>query len=289
MMQTAQTTPTVVEPGRAPGRGSPADPRRPRLSRQGPGGDERPVRTDRRALRAPILLITANQPFSEWGKIFPDAAMTLAAIDRLVHHATSLEMNVESYRRKEAIDKARGRSSAGLGQGAGDDAATAGLARPVLARGLQPDPDLALRRGADSAGLARRETRGPASARMVADRMAEGRARATNTRSRPCPRTRRSKYSRHRELPWGIERDYEELKSELGLAHFEGRGWRGFHHHATLCIAAYGFLIRERAAFPPQEPGSAKALSFPVVHDPEAPRSDPSDTSRTRSPPCESD
>ena len=52
-------------------------------------------------------------------------------------------------------------------------------------------------------------------------------------------------------LRWRIERDYEELKSEIGLAHFEGRGWRGFHHHATLCIAAYGFLIRERAAIPP--------------------------------------
>lgn len=53
---------------------------------------------------------------------------------------------------------------------------------------------------------------------------------------------------------WRIERDYEELKSELGLAHFEGRGWRGFHHHATLCIAAFGFLIRERAAIPPSGP-----------------------------------
>jgi hypothetical protein len=52
-------------------------------------------------------------------------------------------------------------------------------------------------------------------------------------------------------LRWRIERDFEELKSELGLAHFEGRSWRGFHHHATLCIAAYGFLIRERAAIPP--------------------------------------
>lgn len=52
-------------------------------------------------------------------------------------------------------------------------------------------------------------------------------------------------------LRWRIERDYEELKSELGLAHFEGRGWRGFHHHASLCIAAYGFLIIERSAFPP--------------------------------------
>jgi DNA replication protein DnaC len=54
------------------------------------------------------MLITANQPFGEWGKIFPGEAMTLAAIDRLVHHATILEMNVDSYRRKEAIDKARG-------------------------------------------------------------------------------------------------------------------------------------------------------------------------------------
>jgi len=52
-------------------------------------------------------------------------------------------------------------------------------------------------------------------------------------------------------LRWRIERDYQELKSELGLAHFEGRGWRGFHHHARLCVAAYGFLIRERAAIPP--------------------------------------
>ena len=45
---------------------------------------------------------------------------------------------------------------------------------------------------------------------------------------------------------WRIERDYQELKSELGLHHYEGRNWRGFHHHASLCIAAYGFLVRER-------------------------------------------
>jgi SRSO17 transposase len=47
-------------------------------------------------------------------------------------------------------------------------------------------------------------------------------------------------------LRWRIERDYQELKQELGLGHFEGRSWRGFHHHATLCIAAYGFLVTER-------------------------------------------
>ena len=55
------------------------------------------------------MLITANQPFGEWGRIFPDQAMTLAAIDRLVHHATILEMNVESYRRRAALDRKRGR------------------------------------------------------------------------------------------------------------------------------------------------------------------------------------
>ena len=54
------------------------------------------------------LLITANQPFGEWGRIFPDQAMTLAAVDRLVHHATILEMNVESYRRRAALDRKRG-------------------------------------------------------------------------------------------------------------------------------------------------------------------------------------
>ncbi len=54
------------------------------------------------------MLITANQPFGTWGKVFPDQAMTLAAIDRLVHHSTILEMNVESYRRRAALDRKRG-------------------------------------------------------------------------------------------------------------------------------------------------------------------------------------
>jgi DNA replication protein DnaC len=54
------------------------------------------------------MLITANQPFGDWGKVFPDQAMTLAAIDRLVHHATIFEMNVESYRRRAALDRKRG-------------------------------------------------------------------------------------------------------------------------------------------------------------------------------------
>ena len=75
-------------------------------------------------------------------------------------------------------------------------------------------------------------------------------------------------------LRWRIERDYQELKQELGLGDYEGRGGRGFHHHATLCIAAYGFLIAERGAIPPQHkasPRSSRDLPFPPVTDPEAP------------------
>jgi SRSO17 transposase len=60
---------------------------------------------------------------------------------------------------------------------------------------------------------------------------------------------------------WIVERDYQELKQELGLGHFEGRNWRGFHHHATLCIAAYGFLVAERNLFSP----SARAGHFGFV------------------------
>jgi SRSO17 transposase len=55
-------------------------------------------------------------------------------------------------------------------------------------------------------------------------------------------------------LRWRIEHDYLELKQEVGLGDFEGRGWRGFHHHATMSIAVYGFLISERGAFPPSGP-----------------------------------
>jgi SRSO17 transposase len=52
---------------------------------------------------------------------------------------------------------------------------------------------------------------------------------------------------------WRVERDIQDLKQEIGLGHYEGRGWRGFHHHASLCIAAYGFLVTERCRFPPEQ------------------------------------
>ena len=68
------------------------------------------------------------------------------------------------------------------------------------------------------------------------------------------------KMAKHR---WIIERDYEELKQELGLGHFEGRNWRGFHHHATLCIASYGFLVAERNLFSPSARAGHTGLAPP--------------------------
>ena len=61
-------------------------------------------------------------------------------------------------------------------------------------------------------------------------------------------------------LRWRIERDYQELKQEIGIGHYEGRTWRGFHHHGTLSIAAYGFLISERERIPPSAPRRTPAI-----------------------------
>jgi SRSO17 transposase len=73
-------------------------------------------------------------------------------------------------------------------------------------------------------------------------------------------------------LRWRIERDYQELKQEFGLGHYEGRGWRGFHHHATLCIAAYGFLISEREMIPPSRPTTATLVAKVAVPEGYRPR-----------------
>jgi SRSO17 transposase len=73
-------------------------------------------------------------------------------------------------------------------------------------------------------------------------------------------------------LRWRTERDYQELKQELGLGHYEGRGWRGFHHHATLCIAAYGFLISERETIPPSGASTPACFKKPAIPDGYRPR-----------------
>jgi SRSO17 transposase len=77
---------------------------------------------------------------------------------------------------------------------------------------------------------------------------------------------------------WRIERDYQELKSELGLGQYEGRSWLGFHHHAALCITAYGFLLLKRGAFSPskiatQLPQPAIPKSFKPRGSPDSPDS----------------
>jgi SRSO17 transposase len=79
-------------------------------------------------------------------------------------------------------------------------------------------------------------------------------------------------------LRWRIERDYQDLKQELGLGHYEGRGWRGFHHHATLCIAAYGFLISERGAIPPSAPRTTVLIEEPALSKGYRPRGSPNQT-----------
>jgi len=74
---------------------------------------------------------------------------------------------------------------------------------------------------------------------------------------------------------WIIERDYQELKQELGLNHYEGRGWRGFHHHATLCVAAYGFLVAERSRFSPSARAGGLELRAPRIPSHFQPRGSP--------------
>jgi SRSO17 transposase len=83
---------------------------------------------------------------------------------------------------------------------------------------------------------------------------------------------------RFAKLRWRIERDYQEMKQEIGLDHFEGRSWRGFHHHVTLCAAAHAFLALRRALFPPEqdELDSADGPQSPSVYPPPSPRLLPS-------------
>jgi SRSO17 transposase len=85
-------------------------------------------------------------------------------------------------------------------------------------------------------------------------------------------------------MRWRVERDYLELKQEVGLGHYEGRGWPGFHHHGTLCIAVYGFLISQREMIPPSGSHCAGKLKKPAIPDSYRPRgaADPAPTSRSQ-------
>ena len=77
---------------------------------------------------------------------------------------------------------------------------------------------------------------------------------------------------------WRIERDYQDLKQDFGLGHYEGRGWRGFHHHGALSIAAYGFLMAERLAADKSDGGKKNFIARKVPDLPKdyIPRGSPS-------------
>jgi SRSO17 transposase len=83
-------------------------------------------------------------------------------------------------------------------------------------------------------------------------------------------------------MRWRIEHDYRDLKQEIGLGHYEGRGWTGFHHHGTLSIAAYGFLISEREKIPPSGPRSATPIEKSPVPKDYRPRGAPRPASAPR-------
>ncbi|MFO1350515.1 MAG: IS701 family transposase [Gammaproteobacteria bacterium] len=97
------------------------------------------------------------------------------------------------------------------------------------------------------------------------------------------PRTSLKRLVRTVKLRWRIERDYQELKQALGLNQYEGRGWRGFHHHATLTIAAYTFLVAERSRFSPSGVGTCPPLPAPALPEGFRPRGAP-DPTRTPHP-----
>jgi SRSO17 transposase len=85
------------------------------------------------------------------------------------------------------------------------------------------------------------------------------------------PETSLKELVRVTKLRWHVERDYQDLKEEVGLDHFEGRKWRGFHHHVTLCLVAHGFLALQRALFPPPPNQMDAFSSSPTASDSSSP------------------
>lgn len=97
------------------------------------------------------------------------------------------------------------------------------------------------------------------------------------------PKTSLKKLVFYAKLRFRIEQDYEDLKQETGLGHYEGRKWRGFHHHATLCIAAYAFLMTERGLFSPAGTGNSSRFPQPEISGSEKPGRSSSPSRTTQS------
>ena len=148
-----------------------------------------------------------------------------------------------------------GAASAGEPQAPGGGTARLRVADRDVARGHARGHALPLCPAPRPTRASRREAIRAPPGRVAADRMASGRIRAHEVLALdPAGADPLAELVRLAKLRWRIERDYQELKDELGLDHFEGRGWRGFHHHGALCIAAYAFLAAERATLSPPEP-----------------------------------
>jgi hypothetical protein len=106
-----------------------------------------------------------------------------------------------------------------------------------------------------------------------------------NTGFRPCPKTRPSTFSSTCQIALAHRARLRATQKRTRPRPFRRRSWRGFHHHAVLCTAAYGFLIRERAAIPPLRPPAAPNVSPILASQTQRRRqSDPNDMSKIRSP-----
>lgn len=149
-------------------------------------------------------------------------------------------------------------------------------ARRRLARGLQGAARLTLCRHPRAAGASRLLALRTTSGGMVPDRVAARRGRADQVLALDLAgkyRARRSRRPGQTEMAdrTGLS-GAQALKQEIGLGPYEGRGWRGFHHHATLAIAAYGFLVSERSLIPPSAPRLAPLLKPPALSEGYRPR-----------------
>jgi hypothetical protein len=145
-------------------------------------------------------------------------------------------------------------------QGVGERSAARSLAGRDLARGDPGRARLALRRAAHAPGASGLLAQRALARALAAGRMARGRKYWLANLPAATPLERLVHLAK---LRWRTLRDYLELKQELGLGHYEGRGWRGFHHHASLCIAAYGFLVGERLATFPSTAADTGSQGWP--------------------------
>jgi hypothetical protein len=149
------------------------------------------------------------------------------------------------------------------------------------------NPCIPVRRPARAAGASGLLALAALSRRMAARRMAAGQGAPTKYWLSTLPAdTDIATLVSTAKLRWRIERDYQELKQELGLDHYEGRGWRGFHYHMALCVAAYGFLVSERSLIPPSDDQAHPGASpIPGLSTTRIRRSAPNATSKLQSQP----